>query len=233
MKMLFSSPAPRTLLFLAGTLLLPLSAHAEWRYYVDQQGRILKAEFVSAKGDYVTLRREDNAEFTVRIDAFCRVDGDYIRAQSGGAASPVPATPESTIISGNSPIVIEALIDGPSELRIKPDGIYWRNLANAKPGKHEGQDAPTYINGREWKPVWTTPDDERGADFSEVETLKGVEPLKLRFKLLAVTSTRGFTGMDKRDEVVVHQVGDELAILIPDSQKGSRWYKFELVPRGR
>src|SRR5437773_5314660 len=92
--------------------------------------------------------------------------------------------------------VVEALIDGPSELRVTRTGIYWINLGNAKPGRHERRDEPTYIDSQPWKPVWKDPSKDRGKDTSDLHPLP-LEPDKLQFELLAVGDSHGSTGIQK------------------------------------
>jgi hypothetical protein len=140
---------------------------------------------------------------------------------SGGAAD----------TKGPQTFVIETLIDGPSELRVKKDGIYWINGGNAKPGRHEGQEFPTYVNGKSWRPNWKESRKDRGVDRSATKSLDGIDPTKIDIKLVMVGFTRDAVGIEKRDEIRTSRPGDELSIVIPDSQSGSRWYRFELIQR--
>lgn len=132
---------------------------------------------------------------------------------------------------GPQTFVIESVIDGPSELRVKKDGIYWINGGNAKPGRHEGQEMPTYVNGKSWRPNWKESRKDRGVDRSATKSVEGIDPSKIEFKLVMVGLTRDGVGIEKRDEVRTAKAGDEFSIVIPDSQTGSRWYRFELVQR--
>ena len=124
-------------------------------------------------------------------------------------------------------IVIEALIDGNSELRVKRTGFYWLNAENSKPGKHGGGNQPTYVNGKPWHPVWGIPKKETGHDKSSQHSMT-LDPDNLEFVLLAVTAIRGGNGIDKRDEIKLTRVGGEISIFIPDTQSGACWYKFAL-----
>jgi hypothetical protein len=139
----------------------------------------------------------------------------------------LPSTRSLHAQTPTNEIVVEAFIDGNSELRVKKTGIYWINAEDAKPGKHGGANFPTYINGQPWQPVWGKPRQERGQDKTSLHSLM-LEPDKMEFTLLTVTATRGGSGIEKRDEIKVGMVGDELSIFIPDTQSGARWYKFSL-----
>ena len=87
-------------------------------------------------------------------------------------------------------VIIETLIDGPSELRVKKDGIYWINGGNAKPGRHEGQEEPTYVNGKSWRPNWRESEKDRGVDRSATKSVDGVDPSTTEFKLVMVGFAR-------------------------------------------
>lgn len=202
------------------------SLHADMRAFTSKDGYTTKAELVSVKGDFVTLKREDGQQITVRVDTFARVDIDYIREQAVKAGVPITGLLKPQPVET---LLVEALIDGPSELRVKKDGVYWINGPNAKPGRHERQNQPTYLNGRPWQPVWQAPDKERGEDTSATEMVAGLEPSGFTFKLISVGETREATGVEKRDRLEVSTKDGELSIRIPDSQRGSCWYKFELT----
>lgn len=198
---------------------------AEMRSFTSKDGFTTKAEFVSVKGDYVTLKREDGQEITVKVDVFARVDIDYIREQAVKAGVPITGL---LVPPPVETLVVEAHIDGPSEFRVKKGAVYWINGPNAKPGRHDGKNLPTYLNGKEWKPVWQIPDKDRGRDTCAEEAVSGIDPNAFTFTLISVGETREATGIEKRDGIEVSTKEGELAIRIPDSQGGSRWYKFEL-----
>ncbi|MEZ0275203.1 MAG: hypothetical protein ACAH88_09885 [Roseimicrobium sp.] len=208
-----------------GVLCLSTLLQADMRHFTDKDGRTIKAEFVSVKGDFVTLKREDGKEFTVRVDTFAKVDIDYIREQAVKTGLPVTGALTPPPLDR---LVVEVLIDGPSELRVKKDGVYWINGPNSKPGRHAKRNLPTYLNGGGWQPVWQEPDKERGRDTSSTAAVPGLDPKTFKFTLISVGQTREAAGIEERDKIEVSTKDGELAIRIPDSQGGSRWYKFEL-----
>lgn len=209
--------------------------HAETRIFTDTSGRTTKAELSGIDGDNVILKREDGQVFKIKASTFSPPDIAYFKEHglrdSPAAPVAVAAPNKPDTLPGNA-VIIEAFIDGPSELRVRKDGIYWINFDNAKPGKHDNEHYPTYVNGKPWQPGWKEPRKSRGADRTAVHgVVFGVNPEKLDFKLLAVTLSRDLTGIEKRDEIKVTVADKELSILIPDSQSGSRWYKFALYPK--
>lgn len=217
--------SPHLLLALLAVSALPA---AELRTFTSKDGRTVRAELVSTKADQVTLKREDGQTFTVNAGSLSEADLSYIQMReklanaAQAAANGRPEAPPNSV-------VIEALIDGPAELRVKKDGIYWINGGNAKPGRHEGQEEPTYVDDKSWRPNWKYPKQDRGVDRTATKSVEGIDPQKIDFKLLNVTVSRKGIGIEKRDPIQVNMIDEELSILIPDSQGGSRWYRFALV----
>ena len=127
-------------------------------------------------------------------------------------------------------ITIEAFIDGPSALHIRPNSIFWENGENAKPGRANMLKEPTYVNGIAWKPHWKDEKHDRGKDQSSPYQI-AIGTADLDFELLAVTQQRGQTGLEQRTPVVAARNGGEFIITIPDPESGQRWYKFVLRKR--
>jgi hypothetical protein len=124
-------------------------------------------------------------------------------------------------------LVVEAIIDGPAVFHLREDGFYWENGKNAKPGKWNGRDEPTYVNGTPWVPHWAKSREERGKDKCELfRTSLGT--VDVEFKLIAVTKRRGETGIEPRSEIATKREGNEFVITIPDTEPEARWYKFSL-----
>src|SRR5437868_14127190 len=71
----------------------------------------------------------------------------------------------SIAVAGDD-VIIEALVDGPSALHIRQGAIYWVNGGNAKPGRADLRNEPTYVNGAAWNPRWKNMKNDRGADKS-------------------------------------------------------------------
>jgi hypothetical protein len=129
-------------------------------------------------------------------------------------------------------LVMEAFIDGPSELRVTPDSLYWINGQNGKPGFSGRGDEPVLVNDANWTLKWQKPENRRGVDTSERFALPfRVDPAGLTLKLLSVSAQPKGTGILKRDEIVTAPKDGELSITIPDSQSGQCWYRFVLQPR--
>lgn len=123
--------------------------------------------------------------------------------------------------------VIDAFVDGPSTLHVTPEGLYWTNGNNEKPGKWHGANEATYINGAAWNPVWGKPNARGGPDKSEPYPLK-LNSVDLNFHLISVTQERGQKGHDKRTPPIAKRDGAEFTVIIPDPESGPRWYRFSL-----
>lgn len=126
-------------------------------------------------------------------------------------------------------VIIEAYVDGPSALHVTPTGIQWENGENAKPGKHEFHNFPTYVNGKAWMPEWTKPDEPRGCDKSDVYPIP-FGTMNLELELLAVGEKRGATGIEERSPISMRMQEGDLLVVVPDPEWGPRWYRFVLRP---
>lgn len=125
-------------------------------------------------------------------------------------------------------IIVEALIDGDAELWVTPGGIYWKNPGVvSKPGKHQGKDEPTYVNGEKWMPEWGQPADGRAKDQSKPLAL-AIGNVHFKLELQAVGTERGRQSIEDRDPIETRTEGEAFVVRIPDHQIGSRWYRFRL-----
>ena len=123
-------------------------------------GGYVHTEFVSGTKDWTYVFKEFSAEEKTELKLGPRF-GHYGKLVTGTAwfadISLVELAALAAAPPAGAPIIVEALIDGPSELRVTTRGLYWINHRNAKPGLHEKHNDPTYVDGREWKPVWGNP----------------------------------------------------------------------------
>ena len=126
-----------------------------------------------------------------------------------------------------SELVIEALIDGDSFLHVTPTGIYWEERGVAKPGRHNGANEPTAVNGQPWMPKWGNPTRDRGNDRSALLPLP-IGKLDFDLQLLAVGKLPGGNEIEKRDPVTIEAGDNEQIVSIPDHQIDARWYRFRL-----
>jgi len=127
-------------------------------------------------------------------------------------------------------ITVQAYVDGPSELHVKAEGVYWINGDNAKPGRLDGAKFPTYINGEVWFPLWHKQREDRGADKSFLHVIASGS-LDFDCKLVSVGYTKDDAGIVKRSPIQCGLEGGEYVIHIPDPEAGAMWYKFVLTPR--
>ncbi|HSI62217.1 MAG TPA: hypothetical protein VLE43_03840 [Candidatus Saccharimonadia bacterium] len=109
----------KTFLFILGMLGLCglTSLSAESRTFIDQNGRSLEGELVSASGDMVTIKRgSDGLVFTVKAANFSKADQDYFVSKGGSAPAPATASsagttkPVAASAAGGPPMRIEAKV---------------------------------------------------------------------------------------------------------------------------
>ncbi len=125
-------------------------------------------------------------------------------------------------------LLIEALIDGKTELHVSAEGIYWVSKGFAKPGRHLGRNEPTWVNGMKWMPKWGNPEQERGRDSTDLFPISLGSLDLYDFELLAVGSQKGAEGIEKRDPIRIERIDRKVIIIIPDRQPDSKWYRFRL-----
>jgi len=213
------------------------TAQAESRIFTSTAGQTKKGELVSVNGDQVTIKWEDGTTATLKTSDFSGADNTYFKEHASTApkadpadpAPPATPSPAEAALPADA-LVIQALVDGPSELRVKKGGIYWINGRNAKPGKYSAGYYPTYVGGVAWVPVWSN-SKPRGKDKTAVHSVNIPDPLNLDFKLITVGVEKNSPGIEKRDEIKLSVDGEEFSIEIPDRQAGARWYKFALIPK--
>jgi hypothetical protein len=83
--------------------------------------------------------------------------------------APVAESLAQVAESSAAVLTVESLVDGPSTLVVRRDGLFWENGDNAKPGLLR---EPTYVNDVAWMPKWNVPGQERGFDRTELHPLK-------------------------------------------------------------
>lgn len=92
------------------------SLSAETRTFIDQNGRSLDGELVSASGDMVTIKRtSDGLVFTVKAANFSKADQDYF--VSKGAV--VKQTPAATAISSTASTSASSTAGPPMRIEAK------------------------------------------------------------------------------------------------------------------
>lgn len=124
-------------------------------------------------------------------------------------------------------IVVEAYIDGDTLLHVRSDSISWENGRYKKPGRRDGLDEPTYVNGVAWKPKWHDGKSDGGPDKSMPYMIQlGAGDLDV--EVLSVTATRGQAGIAKDSPVAGKMEGGHYVVRIPDPGHGAQWYRFAL-----
>jgi hypothetical protein len=118
-------------------------------------------------------------------------------------------------------ITIRALIDGADTIKIHGHEIWYVHESWDLPGRWQGRDEATTINGKPWRPEWNG---DKSTPF---------EGLKPAFKPKSPAETR-LTTLTGRGDVTISQMpspdNDEtLAIHLDDSQLfGAAWYEVQI-----
>ena len=138
-----------------------------------------------------------------------------------------------SIKAGAAPvsIIIEAYIDGDSNLVIIPDqGLQWNEAGTTafRPGLHDNQNAPTYINDQKWSPAWSD-GAQAGPGNSDIFPADIPATGTWAVEVVSISDSRGASGIMDRDPVTIRKFGLNTVVSIPDSQGGACWYKLKLT----
>lgn len=133
---------------------------------------------------------------------------------------PMPVLPPDSML-------VEAYIDDVSDLWIKGDGLIWKNVtAAAKPGRGDGHNEPTYINGQPWYPAWIESNDDRGIDLSDLHA----HPLAPGFydaKFMAIGQDRqSWSHQQNGNAVETIKLPESLVVRFNDPAKSPQWYRI-------
>lgn len=129
--------------------------------------------------------------------------------------------------TGPGEITVQAYVDGSSAIHLSLQGLYWTNGGNAKPGKLDGNNFATYINGKAWFPKWGRNDNDRGKDRSDVYPLQ-LKSTNYEVEVVSVSIRKDTPGKERRTTPIITRENAELVINIPDPESGARWYELRL-----
>jgi hypothetical protein len=130
-------------------------------------------------------------------------------------------------LSYSSVFTISAYIDGVSELVIDGNNTHWHHIAFAAPGRWQGHDYPTIINGKEWLPEWPEPGRN---DFCDCDSTSVSDLLPE----ISDTSQVSLNVINARGPVSIvdtyHQDNTHNFIILFDDYTpgGASWYDIEL-----
>jgi hypothetical protein len=123
---------------------------ADLPFSVPKQPADIHIEAVQARGPVSVAQsplQENGYELVVRFDDNNSGAADWYEVV-------VHLTPAGGETTQPLRIRVKAYIDGVSDLVFKDNTVYWHHLRWAAPGRHEGNNYPTYINDIEWIPQW-------------------------------------------------------------------------------
>lgn len=95
---------------------------------------------------------------------------------------------------GRPTLTVRAYIDGRSELILHRNTVHWHHFDFAAPGRHGGNNFPTYLNGKAWFPTWPDVPTAENRDCNcNSSTFVGVPRLPARSQTvdLTIVNARG------------------------------------------
>jgi len=198
-----------------------------------------QSDWVGTHGDRPTHQLAGNGETVIgvfgRKGLSIEAIGLVTEAPKGApAAKPVAVVEQKADAAAQGEVIVEALIDGNSELHVTSTGLYWKHLGHmSKPGMHSRNNLPTYINHTAWMPEWGQPTTTSAADQSKPYPLD-LGKLGFSVETLAVgggdddKTPEKIQGIEPRDPVTIADKGAEQVISIPDRQFGAKWYRIRI-----
>jgi len=120
--------------------------------------------------------------------------------------------------------VVRADIDGHSRLTLSGRSARWFHIKNAAPGRHNGKNEPTIINGTKWFPVWPHPGENRDCRCHS----RAFDNVRPRVPLTAVAVF--FKAVSCRDSCSVRYSDGALVIDFNDNPSPSdAWYEVKIT----
>lgn len=129
----------------------------------------------------------------------------------------LPQSQKTNVLApSNGELQIKAYIDGSDTLKIKGDRAWWVHHADALPGKHSGNNYPTYLGNAEWLPEW---------EGNESKEYVGVKPM-LRAEALANVTIKAKKARGKA--VITEKPSKDndctLSVKFDDAYGAADWY---------
>lgn len=120
-------------------------------------------------------------------------------------------------------VLIKAHIDGRSRLMIRDNQAWWQHWEWSPPGKADGNDFPTRVGDREWKPAWRQVNGRPESEPREVGMVfrPGAGPLTLERRV-----ARGKVAIVQQPEA-----GNQHTLIIEfdDQDGGAAWYEVAVA----
>lgn len=157
--------------------------------------------------------------------------GTIVGQGVGQPATAVAATLSGQLVQTGTPtLTVRAYVDGRSHLIIQGNIVHWHHLDFVAPGRHQGADEPTALNGKAWLPTWPdVPDPENGDCDCDSSSFAGIPPLADQSQTVALDLIAA------RDQVTIIQQPDQsngftLIVEFNDNDLGNPdWYEIGLT----
>ncbi len=123
---------------------------------------------------------------------------------------------------------VRAYIDGRSRLLVQGDTVHWHHLEWTAPGRPDGANEPTYLNGGAWYPTWPDiPNPENRNCDCDSSTYVGIPPLAMQDQSASLDIVQA------RDSVTIIQQpnavnGYTLIVEVNDLSGGADWYEIDI-----
>src|SRR3972149_4728298 len=166
------------------------------------------------------------AFFAISGQAALTVRG--LSAPADPVTDPVRLPDDIQIITAT--LNISAYIDGPSHIIVRDDAVSWHHLDWAAPGRLDGANEPTYLNGVAWYPTWPDiPDPGNYFCDCDSSTYVGVPALAMQAQIasLEIVQAREIVTIIQQPEA-----GNDYTLILEfndNSYGGAEWYEINIV----
>jgi hypothetical protein len=126
---------------------------------------------------------------------------------------------------------IRAFVDGHSELVLSGTTAHWHQVKDAVPGRWEGHNEPTFLNGAPWTPSWPSDGENRNCNCDSGPSPRLPEPA-------AIAQTVTVKRLGDRGNVTITQQpsaanGFALKVDFDDSSSGAAWHEVLVSYRSK
>jgi hypothetical protein len=126
---------------------------------------------------------------------------------------------------------ISAYIDGRSRIIVRDDAVYWHHMDAAAPGRLDGVNEPTYLNGVAWYPIWPDiPDPLNRECYCDSSTYVGIPALALQDQSVSLDIVRA-----RYSVTIVQQpeAANDYTLIVefndwPMPYAGADWYEINI-----
>jgi Stigma-specific protein, Stig1 len=133
-------------------------------------------------------------------------------------------------VAGGCPgeLRVRVLIDGQSQLVVQGKTVKWHVIRAAAPGRWDGHDDATMLNGAPWLPAWPAKGDNRDCNCDSQPSPPVAAGLRAIAQTVTLTKVAGRGGVTINEQPSTTN-GFTLKVDFSDPPSGAAWYEIVLA----